>query len=175
MSDQQMTNASRQTHRRSLPRSAARLAAVQALYQMDATQIGLDDVIAEFGEFRFGERGGLGDSTEGEVPAAPDEAFFADLLRGVVREQERIDQLIASHLSQGWRLSRLDSTLRAILRAGVYELIERPDVPFKVVINEYVEVTRAFFDGEEAGVVNGILDGLAHELGRDTAGGETAG
>jgi len=162
-----MPEYSQPANRRSMPRSAARLAAVQALYQMDATHIGLDAIITEFGRFRFGQPGGLGDTSEGEVPAAPDEAFFADLLRGVVRQQERIDGLIASHLARGWRLSRLDSTLRAILRAGVYELIARNDVPFKVVINEYLEVSRAFYDGDEPGLVNGILDRLAHELGRD--------
>jgi len=161
--------------KRATERSAARLAAVQALYQMDATRIGLDEVIAEFGRFRFGQTGGLGDDAEGEVPAPPDEAFFADLLRGVVREQERIDGLIATHLATGWRLSRLDSTLRAILRAGVYELIARDDVPFKVAINEYVDVARAFYDGDEPGLVNGILDRLAHELGRDTATEKNAG
>jgi len=155
--------------KRSLTRSAARLAAVQALYQMDATRIGLDDVIAEFGAYRFGQRDGLGDSAEGEVAAAPDEAFFEDLLRGVVRQQDEVDGLIASHLPDGWRLSRLDSTLLAILRAGTYELIARKDVPFKVVINEYVDITHAFFAGDEASLVNGLLDRLAHELGR-TAG-----
>lgn len=170
-----MSDTGHPPQKRSMPRSAARLAAVQALYQMDATQIGLDDVIAEFGRFRFGQRGGLGDSAEGEVPAAPDETFFADLLRGVVREQDRIDGLIAGHLPGGWRLSRLDSTLRAILRAGSYELIARKDVPFKVAINEYVEVTHAFFEGEESGLVNGILDRLAHELGRDRTKQQNAG
>jgi len=162
-------------HKRSTERSAARLCAVQALYQMAATRIGLDEVIGEFGRFRFGQTGGLGDAAEGEVPAPADEAFFADLLRGVVREQERVDGLIAAHLAPGWRLSRLDSTLRAILRAGVYELIARDDVPFKVVINEYVDVARAFYDGDEPGMVNGILDRLAHELGRHTASEKNAG
>lgn len=165
-----MPETSPPAYRRSMPRSAARLAAVQALYQMDATHIGLDEIISEFGRFRFGQPGGLGDTAEGEVPAAPDETFFADLLRGVVRQQERIDGMISTHLATGWRLSRLDSTLRAILRAGVYELLAREDVPFKVVINEYVEVARAFYDGEEPGLVNGILDRLAHELGRDKPG-----
>jgi len=157
---------SAKSRKRSLARSAARLAAVQALYQMDATRIGLDEVIAEFGSYRFGQRNGLGDRAEGEVPAEPDETFFADLLRGVVLRQQEVDGLIGGHLPEGWRLSRLDSTLLAILRAGAYELIARKDVPFKVVINEYVEITHAFFAGEEAGLVNGILDRLAHELGR---------
>lgn len=158
------------SRKRALSRSAARLAAVQALYQMDATRIGLEDVIAEFGSYRFGQRDGLGDRAEGEVPAEPDQPFFADLLRGVVRQQDEVDGLIAGHLPQGWRLSRLDSTLLAILRAGTYELIARKDVPFKVVINEYVDITHAFFAGEEPGLVNGILDRLAHELGRADGG-----
>lgn len=170
-----MPEHSKPANNRSMPRSAARLAAVQALYQMDATQIGLDAVIAEFGQFRFGMSEGLGDAAQDEVPAPPDEAFFADLLRGVVREQERIDALIATHLAAGWRLSRLDSTLRAILRAGLYELIARGEIPFKVVINEYVDVARAFYDGDEPGLVNGILDRLARELGRGTASQKNAG
>ncbi|RIA55858.1 transcription antitermination factor NusB [Dichotomicrobium thermohalophilum] len=161
-----MSDPAKPSRKRALSRSAARLAAVQALYQMDATRIGLDEVIAEFGKYRFGLRDGLGDRAEGEVPAEPDEAFFADLLRGVVRQQDEVDGLISGHLPEGWRLSRLDSTLLAILRAGTYELIARRDVPFKVVINEYVDITHAFFAGEEPGLVNGILDRLAHELGR---------
>ncbi len=144
--------------RRALSRSQARLAAVQALYQMDATQIDLNDVIAEFGDHRFDKE------TDGATLSDADQSFFADVLRGVVREQRRIDGLISEHLASGWRLSRLDSILRAILRAGAYELLERADIPPKVVINEYVEVTHAFFDGEEPGAVNGILDRLARKL-----------
>jgi len=170
-----MSDAAKPPWKRSVARSAARLAAVQALYQMGATRIALDDVIAEFSQYRFGLRDGLGDRGEDEVPAAPDEAFFADLLRGVVREQDRIDGLIAAHLPEGWRLSRLDTTLLAIMRAGTYELIARKDVPFKVVINEYVEVTHAFFEGDEPGLVNGILDRLAHKLRRGQAQQENAG
>jgi len=161
-----MSEPANPSRKRSLARSAARLAAVQALYQMNATRIGLDEVIAEFGRYRFGQNDGLGDRTEDEVPAEPDETFFADLLRGVVRDQDEVDSLIGGHLPAGWRLSRLDSTLLAILRAGTYELIARKDVPFKVVINEYVDITHAFFAGDEASLVNGILDRLAHELGR---------
>ena len=161
-----MSEPAKPFRKRSLARSAARLAAVQALYQMDATRIGLDEVIAEFTKFRFGPRAGPDEYAEGEVPGEPDLAFFADLLRGVVRQQDEVDGLISGHLPEGWRLSRLDSTLLAILRAGAYELIARQDVPFKVVINEYVDITHAFFDGDEAGLVNGILDRLAHESGR---------
>lgn len=169
-----MSDPAKPPRRRSIARSAARLAAVQALYQMNATQIALDDVIAEFTSFRFGQQGGLGDTADSDIPP-PDETFFADLLRGVVNDQERIDGLISAHLPEGWRLSRLDSTLLAILRAGAYELIARQDVPFKVVINEYVEVTHAFFGGDESGLVNGILDRLAHKLGRNPAQHQDAG
>lgn len=141
-----------------LLRSAARLAAVQALYQMDVTQIDLNDVIAEFSAHRFGHE------MDGATLDHADQPFFADLLRGVVKAQRQIDPLIAEHLAQGWRLSRLDSILRAILRAGVYELLQRTDVPVKVIINEYVEVAHAFFEDDEPGVVNGILDRLARKL-----------
>jgi N utilization substance protein B len=144
--------------KRSLSRSQARLAAVQALYQMDATQIDLNDVIAEFSNHRFDKE------TDGATLSDADQPFFAEVLRGVVREQQHIDALIRDHLASGWRLSRLDSILRAILRAGAYELFARADIPPKVVINEYVEVTHAFFDGEEPGAVNGILDRLARKL-----------
>ncbi len=161
-----MTDPAKPPQKRSLARSAARLAAVQALYQMDATRIGLDDVIAEFSSYRFGQGDSMDERAKGEIPAEPDQPFFADLLRGVVREQDRVDGLIAAHLPKGWRLSRLDSTLLAILRSGTYELIARQDVPFKVVIDEYLNITHAFFAGEEPGLVNGILDRLAHELGR---------
>jgi len=162
-----MSDPAKPSHERALARSSARLAAVQALYQMGATGVGLDTVIPEFNTYRFNQRDSLGEGTEDAVTCRPDEAFFEDLLRGVVSQQDRIDQLVRGHLPEGWRLSRLDSTLLAILRAGTYELIARDDVPFKVVINEYVEVTHAFFDGDEPGLTNGILDRLAHELRRN--------
>ena len=142
---------------RGLARSQARLAAVQALYQMDMTQTPLEAVIAEFRVLRFGSEAEVDDV------AAADAEFFADLLRGVVRRQREIDPLIAQHLAEGWRLTRIDSILRAILRAGAFELIERSDVPARVAITEYIEVARAFFDGEEPKVVNGLLDKIAHQ------------
>ena len=138
-----------------LARRAARLAAVQALYQMELTGDDAGLVTEEFSSFRFGR--------EPEVsPGEPDEAFFNDLVQGVPPRQAAIDAAIAKCLSSGWRLSRVDSILRAILRAGAYELVARPDVPAKVVIDEYVELAHAFFSGEEPSFVNAALDRLAH-------------
>jgi N utilization substance protein B len=141
------------------PRSVARLAAVQALYQMEVSSVGAEAVIREFAEHRFDRT-----ADEDEVPlAAADEAFFADLVRGVVAHQKAVDAAIARKLAAGWRLDRLDATARAILRAGAYELIERPDVPTEVVIDEYVELAKSFFEGPEPGFVNGALDSVAQE------------
>lgn len=141
--------------RRAAARSAARLAAIQALYQMDMTSIDSPRVIAEFEAHR------LGQEIEGTQYCEAEAAFFRDLVDGVVREQLRIDPLIDRHLAEGWRLHRVDSILRAILRAGAYEILDRTDVPARVVISEYVDLAHAFFEGEEPKVVNGILDKLA--------------
>jgi N utilization substance protein B len=138
-------------------RGAARLAAVQALYQMDLTQKDLNAVLAEFIVHRLEGEGHLPDYEGADV------GFFRDIVSGVVQSQESIDPVIASYLAEGWRLSRIDSILRAILRAGVYELLNRPDVPARAAINEYVNVAHAFFGGEEPGVVNGLLDGVARQ------------
>jgi N utilization substance protein B len=142
---------------RAASRSAARLAAVQALYQMDMTGIDLTKVVAEFEAHR------LGQEIEGDQYCAAEAEFFRDLVEGVVREQRRLDPLIDQHLAEGWRLSRIDSILRAILRSGAYELFMRDDVPAKVVISEYVDIAHAFFGEEEPKVVNGILDRLGHK------------
>ena len=139
-------------------RTAARLAAVQALYQMDMTAIDLNHVIAEFEVHR------LGQEVEGNQYCDAETQFFRDIVEGVVREQRRIDPLVDRHLAEGWRLNRVDSILRAILRAGAYEMLMRKDVPSRVVITEYVDLAHAFFEGEEPKVVNGILDRLAHRL-----------
>jgi N utilization substance protein B len=141
-------------------RSVARLAAVQALYQMEVSHAGAETVIREFSEHRFDRD--LEDMTLAEA----DEAFFADLVRGVVTEQGAVDAAIAKRLAQGWRLERLDATARAILRAGVYELSHRPDVPTEVVIDEYVELAKSFFEGPEPGFVNGALDAVAQDVRR---------
>ena len=96
--------------------------------------------------------------------AAADEGFFAELVRGVVAEQGRVDAAIVRRLAEGWRLERLDATVRAILRAGAYELAHRPDVPTEVAIDEYVELAKSFFEGTEPGFVNGALDAVARDV-----------
>jgi N utilization substance protein B len=138
-------------------RTAARMAAVQALYQMDLASTDLTDVIAQFITHRFGAQG------EGAAPEAADQLFFCELLRGVVRRQRDIDPMLDAKLAAGWRLNRLDSILRATLRAAAFELIERRDIPPKVVISEYVNVAKDFFSGEEPKVVNAVLDKIARE------------
>lgn len=151
------------------PRSVARMAAVQALYQMDMAGTDVSDVIDEFVALRFaGSAPGTGpDANGGEAGdslVGADAVFFADVLKGVVRRQLDIDPMVDHQLATGWRLVRVDSILRAILRAGVFELMERIDVPARVVINEYINVAHAFFAEDEPKVVNGVLDRLAHRL-----------
>lgn len=131
-------------------RHAARLGAVQALYQMEMAGGGADETAEEFVAHRFGE-----------LPAPPDEDFFRAILAGVPQHQVEIDRAITGALSQSWKLERVDSILRAILRCGVYELVDRRDVPAKVVIDEYVAVAGAFFGADEPGFVNGALDTIA--------------
>jgi N utilization substance protein B len=145
-------------------RSVARLAAVQALYQMEASGAGAEAVVREFTDHRF-DRDMDGDG-EGEALAAADEVFFADLVRGVVAEQAVVDKAIKARLAEGWRLERLDATLRAILRAGAFELLTRPDVPTEVAIDEYVEIAKSFFEGPESGFINGALDAIARDARR---------
>ncbi len=139
-------------------RSAARLAAVQALYQMEVTEKGLNEIFAEFESFW------IGGEIEGERYKAAEVAFFRDILTGVIADQGPIDRLIDKTLAEGWPLARVDAVLRAILRAGAYELKKRTDIPARVAIKEYVDVAGAFFGREEAGMVNAVLDGLARRL-----------
>ena len=141
-----------------LARSQARLAAVQALYQMDLAETDLAAVIEEFKAHR------LGSDTENGTSAQADLEHFAGLLRGVVRRQREIDPMIDRQLAEGWRLTRIDSIVRAILRSAAFELMELADVPPRVIISEYVEVAHAFFEGDEPKVVNGVLDSLARKL-----------
>ncbi|CAN1496594.1 NusB Transcription termination factor [Caulobacteraceae bacterium] len=138
-------------------RTVARLAAVQALYQMELAGTGVDAVVREFTDHRFD-----GD-LEGETLAEADEVFFSELVHGVVGGQAAIDSAISHRLAANWRLERVDATLRAILRAGGWELMNRPDVPVEVAIDEYVEITKSFFEGPEPGFVNGALDGIARD------------
>ena len=136
-------------------RRAARLAAVQALYQMELTGADAETVADEFIAHRF--------DNEAEVApvGAPDQEFFGSVMRGVPHHQVEIDRAIARCLSDDWKLERIDSILRAIMRAAAFELIARPDVPARVVIDEYVEIAHAFFAGQEPGFVNAALDRLA--------------
>ncbi|AJY47673.1 transcription antitermination factor NusB [Martelella endophytica] len=136
-------------------RGAARLAAVQALYQMDIAGTALADVLAEYEVYR------LGKEIDGETYLKADPHWFRAIVTGVVRDQKALDPMIAGSISEGWTLSRLDSTLRAILRAGVFEIVERKDVPTAVIVTEYVEIAVAFFEGEEAKLVHAVLDRIA--------------
>jgi len=153
-------------------RSAARLAAVQALYQMDLSGKGVIDALAEFEAFWIGRE------VEGIEFQPSDNAFFRDILSGVVNNQREIDVKIDKALAAGWPLARVEAVLRAILRAGCYELMFRKDVPVRVVITEYVDVTHGFYNEDEPDLVNAILDSLAREvrageLERKSAGGPT--
>ncbi len=139
-------------------RRAARISAVQALYQMDLAKADANAVIEQFRH--IGEEGG-GDE-ELAIETA-DITFFSELVRGVVRLQRTIDPEVDQQLAEGWRLARVDSTVRQILRSALYELIDRPDVPAKVVINEYIDLAKSFFGEEEPRVVNGVLDQLARK------------
>jgi len=143
---------------RGVERSAARLAAVQALYQMEVTEKGLNEVFAEFETFW------LGNEIEGERYNDAEVAFFQDILSGVLADQGPLDRLIDKTLVDGWPLARIVSVLRAILRAGAYELKKRGDIPARVVIKEYVDVAGAFFGLEEAGMINAVLDNMARHL-----------
>ena len=139
-------------------RTAARLAAVQALYQMDLAGTGLNEIMAEF------EGHWLGSEVEGVQYRPAEAAYFRDIIAGVVREQSRLDPQIDAVLARGWPLKRIETVLRAVLRAGAYELACRSDVPARVVTSEYVDVASAFVDKEETGMVNAVLDQLAHQL-----------
>jgi N utilization substance protein B len=140
---------------RSISRSAARLAAVQALYQQEMEGTPTPRLITEFHHHR------LGATIEGETYAEAEISFFDDLVSGALARREEIDALIAERLAEGWNLERLDKPMKAILRVGAYELIARPDVPVASVISEYVDVADAFYDKREKGFVNGLLDAIA--------------
>jgi len=142
-------------------RGAARLAAVQALYQLE---IGGEDIVAVVTEF---EAHRLGKEIDGVEYRQADAAWFRDIVAGVVGEQRRLDPMIHTALVEDWPLKRVDATLRAILRCGAYELSKRPDVPGRVIITEYIDIARAFFGDDEPKLVNGVLDRLAHDLRPD--------
>ena len=140
---------------RSRSRSAARLAAVQALYQMEMEGTPLAQLLHEFHQHR------LGATIEDETYEDAEVDFFDDIVAGADARREEIDGLIAARLAEGWSLERLDRPMRAILRAGAYELVARADVPVATVISEYVDVAHAFYDKRETGFVNGLLDAIA--------------
>ncbi len=146
------------TAARSRSRSAARLAAVQALYQQEMEGTPLPRLLKEFHDHR------LGATIEDEQYHEAERDFFDNIVTGVDARRADLDTLITGRLAEGWSLERLDRPMRAILRAGAYELLARPDVPVGSVISEYVDVAHAFFDKRESGFVNGLLDAIAKEV-----------
>jgi transcription antitermination protein NusB len=139
-------------------RTAARLATVQALYQIEVTGSSPANVVMEFVRHR------LGSDSEGESFGDADEGLFAELVEGATARRDELDREIAAALTPDWPLERLEIILRSILRAGTFELLARPDVPVRVAISEYLDVAHAFFAGKEPGFVNGVLDRLARTL-----------
>ncbi len=138
-------------------RGAARLAAVQALYQMDVAGIGILEIVTEYETYR------LGQELDGAQYLEADPQWFRLVVSGVVDGQKKLDPIIHDALTDDWPLSRLDTTLRAILRAGAFELTGKPDVPVAVIVSEYVDIAKAFFDGEEPKLVNAVLDRVARK------------
>jgi N utilization substance protein B len=138
-------------------RANARLAAVQALYQMDLSGKGINEILAEFETFWIGRE------VEGEQYKPAEVDFFRDVINGVLKHQRDIDRDVDQTLQQGWPLRRVEAVMRAILRAGCYELKHRKDVPARVVITEYVDVAAAFLARDEVGMINAVLDTLAHK------------
>ncbi|HEX5779220.1 MAG TPA: transcription antitermination factor NusB [Xanthobacteraceae bacterium] len=139
-------------------RSAARLAAVQALYQMEIAGTSLPEVLTEY------ESHWIGRDVDGQKNPEAEAAYFRDIVSGVLREQRTLDPLVDDVLARGWPLKRVEAVLRAVLRAGAYELSYKPDVPARAAVSEYVNVAGAFLDREETGMVNAVLDGLARKL-----------
>ena len=142
-------------------RGAARLAAVQALYQMDVGRASLEDTLAQFNAHH------LGREIEGEQYLPADADFFRQIVSGVIKSQLQIDPMINEALTDGWPVARIDATLRAILRAAGFELMRRRDIPSRVVITEYVDVAKAFYEDDAPGLVNAVLDTIARRIERD--------
>ena len=142
-------------------RGAARLAAVQALYQMDVGRQTLEDTLSQFSAIHVGRE------VEGEEYLPADADFFRQIVTGVIKAQLQIDPAVDSALVAGWPMPRIDATLRAILRAGAFELLRRKDIPARVVITEYVDVAKAFYEDDAPKMVNAVLDGVARAAGRD--------
>jgi transcription antitermination protein NusB len=157
-------SAAGEDHRRggSRRRSVARLTAVQALYQLEANpEAEPEAVVREFAGHRFGRE------IDGDQLGEADPTLFADIVRRSAADLERLDTEISAALTPDWPLSRLDSVLRAILRAGAFELVHRADVPPRVIISEYTAIAYAFFTGREPALANGVLDRLARTLRAD--------
>ncbi|HEX5452459.1 MAG TPA: transcription antitermination factor NusB [Stellaceae bacterium] len=153
------TEGAAQRHRAARRRSIARLAAVQALYQLELNPgRGADSVIGEFIHHRIGRE------IDGEAYGAADEALFADIVRGVAANRERLDETLSAALSEEWPLARLETLLRIILESGAYELVHRADIPPRVTLSEYIAIAHAFFDGKEPALANGVLNRLARTL-----------
>lgn len=160
-----MNDKSKDGEKRTLPplsrgekRSAARLNAVQALYQMDVAQKGVIEVQGEF------EAHWIGREIEGEQYKPAERGLFRDIIKGVIEHQVALDRAADRILADSWPLARIEALLRAVLRAGFYELTKTPDVPVKVVVSEYVDIASAFLDKEEVGMTNAVLDRYAREV-----------
>ncbi|SCA55126.1 N utilization substance protein B homolog [Candidatus Terasakiella magnetica] len=153
---------------KSVKRSSARLAAVQALYEVELSDSNVDDVLIEFQKTRWNTPQEEGDEDRDTSPlAAPDKQLFTDLLRGVSKRRDELEGIMEGGLSQEWSVDRLEAIVRIILMSGIYELYIRQDVPVRVVITQYVDVAHAFFEGPEPGFVNGVLDRIAKTLRAD--------
>lgn len=165
MADEKALSGKERSQQLALERRAARLAAVQALYQWEQTGTKPDVIIAEFGVHRIARKapaqGQAGD--EAQLPPA-DRKLFAEIVRGVASGVSELDDMLSAVISDDWRVERLESILRAVMRCGAFELAHRQDVPPKVVISEYVAVADAFFGEKETGMTNGVLDKLAQSL-----------
>ncbi len=142
-------------------KSAARLAATQALYQMEVAETSLPEILAQF------EAHWIGREVEGEQYNRAEVGFFRDIVSGVLKDQVAIDRGVDAALAEGWPLKRVEALMRAILRAAYYELRARADVPARVAIKEYVDVASAFYGPEESGMINGVLDTLARQTRPD--------
>ncbi len=146
-------------------RRAARLGAVQALYQMEVSGATTEDVIRDF------SAGKLPRETEASyTDSEGDLDLFKVLVEKAVERQATLDRAIARHLSKGWRLERIDAVARAILRAGAAELEQRADIPKAVVLDEYVEIAKSFFEGPEPGFINAALEACARDLRSEAEG-----
>jgi N utilization substance protein B len=145
----------RKDDRKANRRGAARLAAVQALYQMEIAGTDLSEVLAEYESHR------LGGEVDGDKYLPADAVLFREIVRGVVAGQRALDPVIDNALTRGWPLKRVEALVRAVLRAGCFELQSRKDIPARVIVSEYVDVANAFVDRDETGMVNAVLDMLA--------------